>query len=289
MSRAVPLVVCLVCLPMSAAAQTTNAGFNEALSGSMASVVKNMHGTIRQNLSDAAASMPADEYSFKPSPQVRSFAELIGHVAIANYLFCSVARGEPMPVKDNFEKTVTDKAGAVKALGAALTYCDAAYKETTDANANTAVKLPAIGAPAGQSTRALYTAITELNHVRLTPGRRLELLERLRPAIEFVASGLRRHYLGQPVPLPEQAKKVAQLAHELFSQLATGYALVAQLMRSAEGRHALGAVLRAQQATPCSPVAVESILQREYPGGLAALATAWAGAMRDPAVDVRAY
>ncbi len=82
----------------------------------------------------------------------------------------------------------------------------------------------------GQSTRALYTAINELNRVRLTPGRRLELLERLRPAIEFVASGLRRHYLGQPIPLPEQAKKVAQLAHELFSQLATGYALCAQTL-----------------------------------------------------------
>ena len=79
----------------------------------------------------------------------------------------------------------------------------------------------------GQSTRALYTAINELNRVRLTPGRRLELVERLRPAIEFVASGLRRHYLGQPLPLPEQPRKVAQLAHELFSQLATGYALCA--------------------------------------------------------------
>ncbi len=79
----------------------------------------------------------------------------------------------------------------------------------------------------GQSTRALYTAINELNRVRLTPGRRFELLEQLRPAIEFVAGGLRRHYLSQPIPLPEQPKKVAQLAHELFAQLAAGYALCA--------------------------------------------------------------
>ncbi len=82
----------------------------------------------------------------------------------------------------------------------------------------------------GQSTRGLYTAINELNRVRLTPGRRLELLERLRPAIEFVASGLRRHYLGQPVPLPEQAKKVALLAQELYAQLAVGYELCAHAM-----------------------------------------------------------
>jgi uncharacterized damage-inducible protein DinB len=141
--------------PSLLSAQTSDGGVGAALSPSTATSVTNMHMTIRRNLIEAAEAMPAADYAFKPTPQVRSFAELIGHVATANYLFCSVAKGEPMPSKDNFEKSVTDKAGAVKALGAALTYCDAAYKETTDANANNPVKLPAIGAPAGQSTRAL--------------------------------------------------------------------------------------------------------------------------------------
>lgn len=67
------------------------------------------------------------------------------------------------------------------------------------------------------------------------------------------------------------------------------YALVALLMRNPEGRTALAAVLRAQQADPCRPVAAEAILQREYPGGLPALALAWSLSMRAPDVDVRAY
>ena len=67
------------------------------------------------------------------------------------------------------------------------------------------------------------------------------------------------------------------------------YALVALLMRNGEGRRALAAVLHAQQAEPCRPVAVETILQREYPGGLPALAVAWSSSMRAPDVDVRAY
>jgi hypothetical protein len=67
------------------------------------------------------------------------------------------------------------------------------------------------------------------------------------------------------------------------------YALVALLMRSGEGRRALAAVLHAQQADPCRPVVVEAILQREYPGGLQALAAAWSLSMRVPEVDVRAY
>jgi cyclic-di-GMP-binding protein len=79
----------------------------------------------------------------------------------------------------------------------------------------------------GQSTRALYNAVNELNRVRLTPALRLQLLDILRPAIYAAAPGLRRHYLNQPVQLPEQPQKVARLAHVLHEQLATGYLLTA--------------------------------------------------------------
>ena len=53
-----------------------------------------MHATIRRNLAEAAEIMPADEYSFKPTPEVRSFAQLIGHVVFGNFYFCSQAKGE---------------------------------------------------------------------------------------------------------------------------------------------------------------------------------------------------
>ena len=133
MSRKAVLLLCLVCAPLSAAAQTTDAGFNEVLSPSMASVVKNMHATIRQNLAEAAQSIPAEEYSFKATPQVRSFAELIGHVVNANVFFCSQAKAEPPPSKENFEK-VADKGALVKGINDALKYCDDVYNATTDAN-----------------------------------------------------------------------------------------------------------------------------------------------------------
>jgi uncharacterized damage-inducible protein DinB len=120
----------------------------------MATSVNNMHLTIRRNLIEAADAMPAADFAFKPTPQVRSFAELLGHVAFANYYFCSMAKGEPIPTTVNFERTVTDKAGMVKALGDALTYCDGVFKETTDANANQLVKIAGPGG-SGQSTRAL--------------------------------------------------------------------------------------------------------------------------------------
>jgi uncharacterized damage-inducible protein DinB len=134
------LTLCFLCLSNLAFSQTSDGGFAEALSPSMAAVVKSMHATIRRNLAEAAESMPADEYAVKPTPQVRSFGELIGHVANANFFFCSQAKGEPSPSTTNHERT-TDKAGLVKALGDSLAYCDAAYDMTTVANFDQLVKM----------------------------------------------------------------------------------------------------------------------------------------------------
>ena len=140
MMRPLALSLCLLCVSTSASSQTTDGGFAEALSPSMAAVVKSMHATIRRNLADAAESMPADEYAFKPTPQVRSFGELVGHVVNANFFFCSQAKGEPSPSTTNHERTI-DKAGLVKALRDSLAYCDALYATTTDANFNQLVKM----------------------------------------------------------------------------------------------------------------------------------------------------
>jgi uncharacterized damage-inducible protein DinB len=106
----------------------------------MAAGAKAMHGIIRRNLAEAAEAMPAADYAFKPTPQVRSFGELIGHVANANFFFCSQAKGEKSPATENYEKATT-KAALVKGLGDSLAYCDGAYAATTDATFNQLVTL----------------------------------------------------------------------------------------------------------------------------------------------------
>src|SRR6266576_5988818 len=57
----------------------------------------------------AAEKMPEEEYAFKPDPAVRSFGQILGHIADANYLFCSPLLGESVPSPGN-EKTKTTKA-----------------------------------------------------------------------------------------------------------------------------------------------------------------------------------
>ena len=133
---------CVLCVTTSVQAQTTDGGFGESASPSMASVVKSMHAIIRRNLAEAAEAMPADEYAFKPTPEVRSFGQVIGHVAFGNFLFCAMAKGEPPPSATNYERTATDKAALVKALRDSLAYCDDVYAATTDANFSQLIKVP---------------------------------------------------------------------------------------------------------------------------------------------------
>jgi uncharacterized damage-inducible protein DinB len=147
------LILGLLCAPATLFAQTTDGGAGDALSSSMAASAKAMHATIRRNLAEAAAAMPADEYGFKPTPDVRSFGEVVGHVAMANFYFCSQARNDRMPSTQNLEK-IAGKDALVKVLNESLAYCDAAYNATTDANFGEAVKISGPGKPA-DTTRGL--------------------------------------------------------------------------------------------------------------------------------------
>jgi uncharacterized damage-inducible protein DinB len=146
--RVILATMCVMLLATSAGAQTSDGGFDRALSMSLASSAKAMFATIRRDLADAAAAMPAEEYAFKPHPDARTFAALVGHVASANYFFCAMATGAaPMstPAATGGYEKLTDKAALVKALNASLEYCDAAYESTTDANFGEAVTTPAFG------------------------------------------------------------------------------------------------------------------------------------------------
>ena len=86
-----------------------------------------------------AEKMPEEQYAFKPDPAVRSFGQILGHIADADYLFCSAILGEKSP-SPGIKKTKTAKAELTSALHDAFAYCNRAYDTLTDANANETVK-----------------------------------------------------------------------------------------------------------------------------------------------------
>jgi uncharacterized damage-inducible protein DinB len=94
--------------------------------------VRNSWNSVKRYVAASAEKMPADQYGFKPTPEVRSFGELIGHLANEHYLLCSPLKGEANPMaKTDFEKT-TSKAELVKAINDSNAYCDAAYAAIKD-------------------------------------------------------------------------------------------------------------------------------------------------------------
>jgi uncharacterized damage-inducible protein DinB len=140
MRQTLALAIAIQALCAAAYAQTSDGGFDKALSPSLASSAKAMHMTIRRNLAEAADAMPAEDYGFKPTPDVRSFAQLVGHVINANFFFCSQAKSAAMPTTTNFER-VADKAALIKGLTDALASCDTVYESTSDADFTQAVTL----------------------------------------------------------------------------------------------------------------------------------------------------
>jgi uncharacterized damage-inducible protein DinB len=103
------------------------------------------YGIIKGYVTRAAAKMPEEHYAFRPTPEVRSFAQLIGHLADSNYRLCSILMGQDPPMDPGIEKTKKTKTDLVKALGESFTYCDKVYADMTDEAGKPIVKFDAGG------------------------------------------------------------------------------------------------------------------------------------------------
>lgn len=116
--RASVAVVALAASPLLASAQAADP---------VAAAVKgNWEGMI-DNLTKSAEQMPESNYAFKPVPAVRSFGELIAHVAGTQNLICGSVLGEKTGAEDEIEKTAKTKDAIVKALKASTEHCKKAY------------------------------------------------------------------------------------------------------------------------------------------------------------------
>lgn len=106
----------------------------------MITATRNHFALVKGNVVKAAAKVSEADYAFKPTPEVRSFGELVGHVANANYMICAAAAGEKSPSTSNIEKTVTGKAALEKALAESFAYCDTVFAKMSAAMATEEVK-----------------------------------------------------------------------------------------------------------------------------------------------------
>ena len=121
---------------MAVAFTATSAMAQNPLSDAM----RSSWDSVKKNIKESAELMPEANYGFKPTPQVRSFGEILSHVAGASYVLCASAKNEKSPFEEgSFEKTAKTKAQIVKATNDAIAYCDGAFAAVTDATAGAMV------------------------------------------------------------------------------------------------------------------------------------------------------
>ena len=77
--------------------------------------------------SRAADMVPAEKYSFRPAETVRTFGQLIGHLADSFNYYCAQATGRNVEWSDPIEKGITDKAELVQRLKQAYETCTPVY------------------------------------------------------------------------------------------------------------------------------------------------------------------
>ena len=129
----------------------------------VAQSVRQAWDDAKRNIIESGDQMPEEHYGFQPTKDVRTFGQILAHVAGANYVFCSAAKGEKSPyAEEAFEKSATTRAAIIKVLAASMKYCDGAYALDSDARLSESVDLP-FGGGKGPRTRALLGNIGHLN------------------------------------------------------------------------------------------------------------------------------
>ena len=100
----------------------------------MATWLHNAFNTNRKNIVRSAEKVPEELYSLRPGPQVevRTFGQILGHLANFNYMWCSQAKGEKNPGQGSDFEKLNSKVALLRALSDAFTYCDGAYSALTD-------------------------------------------------------------------------------------------------------------------------------------------------------------
>jgi uncharacterized damage-inducible protein DinB len=111
-----------------------------AVTGFRADVIGNMDYAASE-LTKLAEAVPAEKYSWRPAPGVRSISEVYMHVALADYYLCTfLGAKSPEGITREMEKNVTDKAQVIAELKKGIAYARSVIEKTPDSDLDTTVK-----------------------------------------------------------------------------------------------------------------------------------------------------
>lgn len=151
--------VLLAALPALASAQAPAAPAKDPMS----TWLRNAYRGNRNYIARTAEKVSDDMLSVRPGAQteVRTFGQILGHIANFNFLWCSQAKGDVNPNAGNDLEKATSKAALLKGVNDALTYCDGVYAALTDAAGQETVTITQEN---GRQAQSLRMALLVLNY-----------------------------------------------------------------------------------------------------------------------------
>jgi uncharacterized damage-inducible protein DinB len=142
------VVFCFIIYATLAQAQNTMKAAPAASGASTAAPTKDPVATaarlilqrFQNNTIAAVEAMPADKFTYKPTPDQITFGHLAAHIASSNDLFCSKAADVPAPNVDEPKET-DSKDQLVAAVKASFTFCSDALSKMDDSKLGDTIEL----------------------------------------------------------------------------------------------------------------------------------------------------
>jgi hypothetical protein len=94
----------------------------------------------QNNIVGAVQAMPADKFSYKPTPGQITFGHLVVHIIESNYLLCSKTSDTPAPKVDEFKDT-DSKDKLLAGTKASFDFCTDALSKMDDSKLGDSVEL----------------------------------------------------------------------------------------------------------------------------------------------------
>jgi uncharacterized damage-inducible protein DinB len=122
--------------------------------------LQGQYATLKRNIIGSAEKMPAEHFTFRPAPEVMTYAELLAHVLDVQYAYCSAVKGVPNPaIAKDLVKTTKDKAAVIQLATDSFAFCDDVMAALTNENA---LEMLTVGAAPNQRQVARGNQLTML-------------------------------------------------------------------------------------------------------------------------------
>ena len=114
---------------------------------------------VQKKIEELAAAVPADKYTWRPAPGVRSISEVYMHIAGGNYFLASFVGMKPPAYDESTLERINDKARVLAELRKSFDHIRLAALTASDADLDKPIKM------LGTDTTVRGAFMTALNHL----------------------------------------------------------------------------------------------------------------------------